>query len=170
MSWQRYKKMRYFLNICSISAAASLAGNFLSVPSSIMAKLSHTGSAESTSCVEKSMVFPSLWARSARSRHTSKRVGISRKAVGSSSRIIGVCCAMARAIITRCSSPSESEDVSRFAKLPIPTASIALPTISRSISCRCPTQLVYGARPIATKSSTERFSMRIRSVVTIATF
>ena len=104
-------------------------------PSASSHKRSAVCRAVSRSCVERRIVLRSSWARRCNSNIKSILPGKSRKAVGSSSSITGVCCASDFAIITFCISPSLRVHTRRSAIAVIPTLSIEWRTMRRS-SCR----------------------------------
>ena len=90
---------------CALSASA--VSSCMPLPGVMSSIRSLSASARSSSWVEISTVLFCSCANCRRSRRTLMRWGRSRCAVGSSSRIIGVCCASALAIRIRAFSPSE---------------------------------------------------------------
>ena len=126
------------------------------VRSSLFLSISHTSSANCrailTSWVDRKIIFPVALANDFSSLIISTLLGKSRKAVGSSRYITGVCRANALAIITFCRSPSLSVSIIRWAKAVIPTISNASSTIRLSSVPKVPQKPVYGERPRATIS------------------
>lgn len=127
---------------CSIKRASEpLSANSRGVPtwstpSSSSQRRSATCKACSISWVERRMVLLSLWANWRNSCIMLTLLGKSRKAVGSSRNITGVCCANAFAIIVFCRSPSLSVWMSRDFSGVMPTMAMASLTIWQSASCK----------------------------------
>ena len=132
--------------------------------------ISHTRSANwrarSKSCVERKMVLPVCRLSPWSSCIISTLLGKSRKAVGSSSKIMGVSWANALAIITFCRSPSLRVSDMRRNRCSTPTNRADCRTMSLSALSNVPQKPVYGLRPNPIKSSTERFCTWGRSVST----
>jgi len=110
--------------------------------------------ARSKSCVEVSTACPRPRARSRSKCMMEIRPGKSRKAVGSSSTSSSGSCASARAIITRCLSPSLSSCTKRSASWLTSVSASAFST-ARSSSCERLSKIpVCGKRPKPTSSRT----------------
>ena len=100
--------------------------------------LSAIWSASSRSWVDMKTVFWSVCVRLWSSCMTSTLLGKSRKAVGSSRKMMGVSCASALAIITFCRSPSLRVCTMRWVSGSMRTRAMASCTILRSLSLSVP--------------------------------
>ncbi len=125
-----------------------------------------SSSACDTSCVESSTALFCSVASVRSSCMVSMRLATSRNAVGSSSTMMGVCCASARATITFCRSPSLSCAKCSAALCVMPTRSSASLTMRWSSLLSLPRKPVCGCRPSSTSSVTVSPPAAMRSVLT----